>query len=72
MASPSPPHALGEMNRLEWLAGLRAIAIAGVVTLHAAGLVKHKSEMLRTLTDIGQYGVQLFFVISTITIAMTR
>lgn len=50
MASPPIPHALGEKDRLEWLDGLRAIAIAGVVTLHTAGLVKHKSATLQTLT----------------------
>lgn len=67
----SEARALETVPRLDWLDGLRAIAIAGVVLVHTAGLVDHASPLLRYFAGIGQYGVQLFFVISTITIMLT-
>jgi len=67
LSTPAP----SAKGRLEWLDGLRAIAILGVVTVHTAGLVHDRSPLLQIIAQTGQYGVQLFFVISTITIMKT-
>ena len=57
-------------NRLLWLDSLRGIAVLGVVLVHC-GLLAQSSGFLGQVTAAGQYGVQLFFVISAITISMT-
>jgi peptidoglycan/LPS O-acetylase OafA/YrhL len=54
--------------RLNWLDGLRAYAVTGVVLVHTANV---EQAPLGSLPYLGQYGVQLFFVISAITIFMT-
>lgn len=58
--------------RLDWLDGLRAYAIAGVVAVHASVLAFQKQAtwtdgLTFTVTGLGRYGVQLFFVISAMT-----
>jgi peptidoglycan/LPS O-acetylase OafA/YrhL len=57
-------------NRLLWLDSLRGIAVLGVVLVHC-GLLSQSSGFLGDVTAAGQYGVQLFFVVSAITISMT-
>ena len=57
-------------NRLVWLDSLRGIAVLGVVLVHC-GLLAQSGGFLGQVTAAGQYGVQLFFVISAITISMT-
>ncbi len=57
-------------NRLLWLDSLRGIAVLGVVLVHC-GLLAQSSGFLGNVTAAGQYGVQLFFVVSAITISMT-
>ena len=58
-------------DRLAWLDGLRAIAISGVIIIHAGMILRGISTPLNPWINLGQYGVQLFFVISTITIDLT-
>lgn len=63
---PPPAH-----SRLEWLDGLRAIAILAVVIVHGRNVTPYTPSLLAHVMEFGQYGVQLFFVISTITIVRT-
>jgi peptidoglycan/LPS O-acetylase OafA/YrhL len=58
-------------GRVEWLDALRGWAVAGVVLVHAAGVAHLYGGPVGTVARLGQYGVQLFFVVSAITISMT-
>lgn len=61
-----------EKNRLDYIDALRGIAILGVFVVHAAGGAGADIEnRLREITSCGQYGVQLFFVISAFTILLS-
>lgn len=57
-------------NRLDWLDALRGWAIFSVVVVHC-GQVADSSGVVGKLAATGQYGVQLFFVISALTISIT-
>jgi peptidoglycan/LPS O-acetylase OafA/YrhL len=57
-------------SRLAWLDSLRGVAILGVVLVHC-GQRPLSHPLLAHLAAAGQYGVQLFFVISAITISLT-
>jgi peptidoglycan/LPS O-acetylase OafA/YrhL len=57
-------------NRLDWLDALRGWAVLGVVCVHSAG-VTQSTGLTGKIASSGQYGVQLFFVISAITISLT-
>jgi peptidoglycan/LPS O-acetylase OafA/YrhL len=57
-------------NRLDWLDALRAWAVVGVVMVHS-GQVAHSTGLALKISAAGQYGVQLFFVISALTISIT-
>ncbi|WP_346778372.1 acyltransferase [Paraburkholderia sp. Tr-20389] len=49
----------------------RALAIVGVILVHLALFMPALPAWLQALADMGQYGVQLFFVISAVTIMLT-
>ncbi len=49
----------------------RALAIVGVVAVHLSFQFPNLPHSVTLLARMGQYGVQLFFVISAITIFMT-
>jgi peptidoglycan/LPS O-acetylase OafA/YrhL len=49
----------------------RAVAIVGVIVVHLALFMPALPAWLQALADMGQYGVQLFFVISAVTIMLT-
>jgi peptidoglycan/LPS O-acetylase OafA/YrhL len=49
----------------------RALAIAGVIAIHLALFLPNLPLALQHAAEYGQYGVQLFFVISAITICKT-
>jgi peptidoglycan/LPS O-acetylase OafA/YrhL len=57
-------------NRLDWLDALRGWAVFGVLMVHS-GSVAHSTGVERAVSAAGQYGVQLFFVVSALTISMT-
>jgi len=57
-------------ERLLWLDSLRGFAILGVVLVHC-GERPLSSTLLAHAASAGQYGVQLFFIVSAITISMT-
>lgn len=57
-------------NRLDWLDALRGWAIFGVVLVHS-GEIAHVTGVIDTIAGFGRYGVQLFFVVSALTISIT-
>jgi peptidoglycan/LPS O-acetylase OafA/YrhL len=57
-------------KRLDWLDALRGWAILAVVIVHC-GQVAHSDGLVKKFTETGQYGVQLFFVVSALTISLT-
>jgi len=54
---------LPELNRLDWLDALRGWAVLGVVMVHS-GQAAHSTGITQQISAAGQYGVQLFFLIS--------
>lgn len=57
-------------TRLDWLDGVRGCAILGVVLVHAGQMAAVDAWPNRVFS-FGQYGVQLFFVISALTCILT-
>jgi peptidoglycan/LPS O-acetylase OafA/YrhL len=72
-ASTASDGASGELvrQRLDWLDALRGWAIMGVVLVHAGQAVPQLAGPWKIAADAGQYGVQLFFVVSALTISLT-
>jgi peptidoglycan/LPS O-acetylase OafA/YrhL len=60
-----------EKGRVAALDAGRAIAIVGVVAVHLSFQFPNLPKTVALVARMGQYGVQLFFVISAITIFMT-
>ncbi|MDR5752811.1 MULTISPECIES: acyltransferase [unclassified Caballeronia] len=60
-----------EKGRVAALDAGRALAIVGVVAVHLSFQFPNLPDGVTLLARMGQYGVQLFFVISAITIFMT-
>ena len=58
-------------QRLDWLDALRGWAIMGVVLVHAGQTLPLLTGPWKAAADAGQYGVQLFFVVSSLTISLT-
>jgi len=58
-------------NRLGWLDGLRALAIIMVVWVHSGQRIKGIGSGVQEFAQAGQYGVQLFFVISAVSIYLS-
>jgi peptidoglycan/LPS O-acetylase OafA/YrhL len=56
--------------RLDWLDALRGWAVLGVVLVHSAQLAPSEGPEAK-IAAAGQYGVQLFFIVSALTISMT-
>jgi peptidoglycan/LPS O-acetylase OafA/YrhL len=57
-------------RRVDWLDALRGWAVLAVVCVHS-GPVAHSKGLTAQVTSAGQYGVQLFFVVSALTISLT-
>lgn len=57
-------------HRIDWLDALRGWAVLGVVITHS-GQTAHSPGMEGKIAAAGQYGVQLFFVVSALTISIT-
>jgi peptidoglycan/LPS O-acetylase OafA/YrhL len=49
----------------------RTLAVLGVIAVHVAPWITTSPDWLDSLANLGQYGVQCFYVISAITIAAT-
>jgi peptidoglycan/LPS O-acetylase OafA/YrhL len=56
--------------RVDWLDALRGWAVLAVICVHS-GQAAHLQGLASRLASTGQYGVQLFFVISALTIGLT-
>ena len=61
---------LPELNRLDWLNALRGWAVLGVVMVRS-GQAARSAGIAQQISAAGQYGVQLFFFISALTISIT-
>ncbi|HEY1722408.1 MAG TPA: acyltransferase [Magnetospirillaceae bacterium] len=59
------------VNRVDWLDALRGWAILGVLLVHSSQNVTTLTGNWKAIADAGQYGVQLFFVVSALTIGLT-
>ena len=59
-----------KQNRLEYFDVARALAVLGVLAVHAAQ-VTSKSLVPISIWELGRFGVQLFFLISGATVALT-
>ncbi|MBS0471913.1 MAG: acyltransferase [Proteobacteria bacterium] len=57
-------------GRLDWLDALRGWAIFGVVLVHSSQTA-HVGGVLSNLAGLGRFGVQLFFIVSALTISLT-
>ena len=57
--------ALQSKNRYDYIDALRGIAIALVFVVHAGGRANVEGAFRKVISS-GQYGVQLFFVISAL------
>lgn len=60
-----------QQRRIAALDAGRALAIVGVVAVHLSFQFPNLPDAVTLIARMGQYGVQLFFVISAITIFMT-
>jgi exopolysaccharide production protein ExoZ len=59
---------VGNTKQLAYIDALRGFAILGVIAVHAGNAVPDLEWAIRTLTDQGARGVQLFFVVSALTL----
>ena len=57
-------------SRLDWLDAFRGWAVLGVVAVHSGEVMRVKGTP-GIITNAGQYGVQLFFLVSALTISLT-
>lgn len=66
---PSPPeHA---PSKYAYIDALRGYAVLLVLTVHVGGSIEELPYPLRRLTDFGWHGVQLFFLISCVTLMLS-
>ncbi|GJH05459.1 acyltransferase [Paraburkholderia terrae] len=70
-SAPVTKAAAHEEARVAALDAGRALAIVGVILVHLALFMPALPAWLQAVSDMGQYGVQLFFVISAVTIMLT-
>ena len=70
MTDAETRRALGEAGRIDWLDSLRGLAIFMVVSFHTTQTVRVGGKLDMVL-ELGRLGVQLFFIVSALTIALT-
>ena len=58
-------------DRMDWPDALRGWAILGVMMVHCSQIFPDLVGPVRVMADGGQYGVQLFFIVSALTICLT-
>lgn len=63
-----PPQTI---TKFDFIDTLRGLAIIGVVLCHSAQLTPPTSNLLELIARNGQYGVQLFFIVSALTLALS-
>ena len=57
-----------QLTHYRFIDALRGFAFLGVLSTHVGGLTHPVSKTLANLADAGQYGVQLFFLLSAVTL----
>ena len=60
-----------QKGRLDWLDALRGLAVLAVVLVHTGQSLHLEPGVLQKISAAGQYGVQLFFIVSALTISIT-
>lgn len=60
-----------EINQYDFIDALRGLAILLVIATHVASVARPSSTFLRLLTANGAYGVQLFYVVSALTLFLS-
>lgn len=60
-----------DIRKYEFIDTLRGIAIIGVVLVHASRQVAPSDDTLRILMNTGALGVQLFFIVSVLTLCLS-
>lgn len=70
---PSTAHFMNPeaVRKYEFINALRGIAIIGVVMIHSSQWVQPTSKVLSKITELGVYGVQLFYVVSALTLFLS-
>ena len=63
--------AISERVRLDWVDGVRGIAILMVIAVHASHGVAGDQSFVKSVFSYGGFGVQLFFVASALTLCMS-
>lgn len=59
------------IKKYQWIDALRGIAILLVIAVHVASTVSPRIDVFSMILHCGQFGVQLFFVLSAITLCMS-
>lgn len=59
------------LKKYDYIDALRALAILGVVAVHASQLIPNLNPVLGVVFNYGQLGVQLFFIASAMTLCMS-
>jgi peptidoglycan/LPS O-acetylase OafA/YrhL len=59
--------AAADSSRIQTYDFMRGLAILGVIAIHAVALFPSSSATLKTLLNLGHFGVQLFFFVSAMT-----
>ncbi len=67
----TPSSTLDNANKLQYIDCLRGIAILLVILNHADWHLPTMNTAVQTLSDYGQMGVQLFFVVSAFTLCLS-
>jgi len=61
---------MNKPDRIPFIDALRALAITGVIIAHCSAIAGLRGT-IRQFTDLGGFGVQLFFIVSAFTIFLT-
>ncbi|WP_194967239.1 acyltransferase family protein [Escherichia coli] len=59
------------MKKYDYIDVLRALAILGVIAVHASQNIPNLNSVLGGVFNYGQLGVQLFFIASAVTLCMS-
>ena len=58
-------------HKLQYIDILRGIAILGVIAVHSGQQIENLFPIVRSISNYGQLGVQLFFVASALTLCLS-
>lgn len=60
-----------EINQYDFIDALRGIAILLVIATHIAPIAPPSGDILRRIAQSGAYGVQLFYIVSALTLFLS-